>query len=254
MKLFFRCSLLIACLFSIKTGHSQTISPALLKGHWKALWITVPGEPAKDYGVYHFRKNIQLNAKPASFIVHVSADNRYKLYVNQTLVSLGPARGDTYYWNFETVDLSPYLKAGNNTVAALVWNEGDYRPEAQISIRTGFIMQGNTANEEVINTDKTWKCIRDKAYRPLLGIGYHTYYVAGPGELVDMNTTIKGWNTTDFDDSNWKNAIKIDAGNPKGTVNAFDWMLVPSSLPQMELKYQLYRRIHRLLYYSIKLF
>lgn len=238
MKILFKPALLIVCLLIIKTGNSQTVSPSLLRGHWNASWITVPDEPTKDYGVYHFRKNIQLNAKPASFIVHVSADNRYKLYVNQTLVSLGPARGDTYYWNYETVDLAPYLKAGNNSIAALVWNEGDYRPEAQISIRTAFIMQGNTANEEGINTNKTWKGIRDKAYRPFTGVGYRTYYVAGPGELVDMNTTVKGWDAVDFDDSAWKNAIKIDVGNPKGTVNAFDWMLVPSSLPQMELKYQ----------------
>ncbi|MDR6942314.1 alpha-L-rhamnosidase-related protein [Mucilaginibacter pocheonensis] len=238
MKIFFKFILVLTWLSIVKTGSSQTISPSLLKGHWKAFWITVPDEPTKDYGVYHFRKNIQLNAKPDSFIVHVSADNRYKLYVNRTLVSLGPARGDTYYWNYETVDLAPYLKAGNNSIAALVWNEGDYRPEAQISIRTAFIMQGNTASEEAVNTGKTWKCIRDKAYHPLTGIGYHPYYVAGPGEVVDMNAYIKGWNTVGFDDSAWKNAIRVDAGNPKGTVNAFDWMLVPSSLPQMELKYQ----------------
>jgi alpha-L-rhamnosidase len=235
MKVFLKSALLLACLLIVKTGLSQTVSPNLLRGPWKASWITVPDESTKDYGVYHFRKNIQLDAKLASFIVHVSADNRYKLYVNQTLVSLGPARGDTYYWNYETVDLAPYLKAGKNSIAALVWNEGDYRPEAQITIRTAFIMQGNTAAEEILNTNKTWKCIRDKAYQPLTGIGYHPYYVAGPGETVDMSAYIKGWNAIDFDDSRWKNAIKIDVGNPKGTVNAFGWMLVPSSLPQMEL-------------------
>jgi alpha-L-rhamnosidase len=238
MKLFFKCALLIIGLLLIKPGYAQTLSPALLTGPWKANWITVPGESAKDYGIYHFRKNIRLDAKPASFIVHVSADNRYKLYVNETLVSLGPARGDTYYWNFETVDLAPYLKAGDNTIAALVWNEGDYRPEAQISIRTGFIMQGNTDDEAIVNTDKSWKCIRDKAYQPITGVGYGTYYVAGPGERVDMSLIIKNWTKPGFDDSAWKNAIKIDAGNPKGTVNAFGWMLVPSSLPQMELTYQ----------------
>jgi alpha-L-rhamnosidase len=238
MKIFLKSALLITCLLIVKTGNSQTSSPVLLKNPWKAFWITVPDESDKNYGVYHFRKNIQLNAKPTSFVVNVSADNRYKLYVNQTLVSLGPARGDTYYWNYETVDLAPYLKAGNNSIAALVWNEGDYRPEAQITIRTAFIMQGNTAAEEVLNTNKTWKCIRDKAYQPLTGIGYHPYYVAGPGEFIDMNTYVKDWNAVNFDDSGWKNAIKIDAGNLKGTVNASGWMLVPSSLPQMELKYQ----------------
>jgi alpha-L-rhamnosidase len=142
MKALLKSLLLLLFLSAAINGNTQTINPALLKGSWKAAWITLPGESLKDYGVYYFRKSIDLKDKPASFIVHVSADNRYKLYVNQTLVSLGPARGDTYYWNYETVDLAPYLKPGNNIIAALVWNEGDYRPEAQISLQTGFYYAG----------------------------------------------------------------------------------------------------------------
>ncbi len=225
-------------LLFVKIGTAQVVNPALLKGSWKASWITVPDESTKEYGVYYFRKNIDLTAKPASFVVNVSADNRYKLYVNQVLVSLGPARGDTYYWNFETVDLAQYLKAGTNSIAAVVWNDGDYRPEAQISIQTGFIMQGNTDAEEIVNTNRSWKGIRNKAYKPITGIGYHPYYVAGPGERVDQNLGINNWNAAGFDDSGWKNATRIDNGNSKGTVNAFGWMLVPSPIPAMEAKMQ----------------
>ncbi|WP_184546632.1 alpha-L-rhamnosidase C-terminal domain-containing protein [Mucilaginibacter sp. FT3.2] len=234
------CKVLLLILFfiSAQSGHAQTINPTLLKAPWKADWITVPNEATKDYGVYYFRKNITLKDKPASFIVHVSADNRYKLYVNQTLVSLGPARGDTYYWNYETVNIAAYLKPGNNAIAAVVWNDGDYRPEAQISIQTGFIMQGDSEAEAIVNTDKTWRCIHNKAYKPIVGVGYGTYYVAGPGERVDMNAPIENWNAPETDETNWKNAIKIDNGNPKGTVNAFGWMLVPSSIPPVELTYQ----------------
>lgn len=72
--------------------------------------------------VYVFRKTLNLPSKPERYVVHVSADNRYKLYVNGHLVSLGPARGDIYNWNYETVDLSPWLRQGDNTLAAEVWN------------------------------------------------------------------------------------------------------------------------------------
>jgi alpha-L-rhamnosidase len=238
MKAILKPMLLILFISAVFISYGQSPNPKLLKGPWKAFWVTVPIESTKDYGVYYFRKNIDLKDKPNSFVIHVSADNRYKLYVNQTLVSLGPARGDTYYWNYETVDLAPYLKAGNNNISAVVWNDGDYRPEAQISIQTGFIMQGDTEAEALINTDKSWKCIRNTAYKPIVGVGYGTYYVAGPGERLDMNLSIDNWNAVDFDDSSWKNAVKIDNGNPKGTVNAFGWMLVPSPIPPMELKTQ----------------
>jgi len=136
---------------SVSTLFSQSqISRDILSKQWDARWIAVPGEPANGYGVFLFRKTLDLQSVPASFVVHVSADNRYKLFVNEKLVSVGPARGDMYYWNFETVDLAPYLVAGKNIIAAKVWNEGELRPEAQISWRTGFIMQGNTAAESVI--------------------------------------------------------------------------------------------------------
>ena len=45
---------------------------------WNASWIAAPNDPGTEYGVYHFRKDIVLGAKPSSFIIHVSADNRYK--------------------------------------------------------------------------------------------------------------------------------------------------------------------------------
>src|SRR5689334_1757269 len=119
-------------------------SPELLSKPWEAHWISVPNEPLHDYGVYQFRKSFTLTSKPASFIVHVSADNRYKLFVNGKFVSLGPARGDVFHWNFETVDIADYLQTGKNVLAAVVWNYGDMRPEAQISYQTGLIVQGNS--------------------------------------------------------------------------------------------------------------
>jgi len=237
MRTFTKLTILLLC-FIVSNLSAQNINPNLLSKQWKAQWVTVPNEPNNGYGVYHFRKSVDLPTKPARFVIHVSADNRYKLYVNDKLVSMGPARGDTYYWNYETIDIAPYLEAGKNTVAALVWNDGDTRPEAQISERTAFILQGETEKEEILNTNNTWKGIRNKAYAPLTGVGYSTYYVAGPGEMLDMHETIKDWTANSFNDSQWLQAQKIDNGNPKGIANAFGWMLVPSPIPQMELKTQ----------------
>ncbi|MES2061629.1 MAG: alpha-L-rhamnosidase N-terminal domain-containing protein [Bacteroidota bacterium] len=237
MRTVTKLALLLLCFIVSKT-FAQNINPHLLRKQWKAQWITVPNEPNNGYGVYHFRKSVNLPTKPAKFVIHISADNRYKLYINEKLVSMGPARGDTYYWNYETIDIAPYLDAGKNTVAALVWNDGDTRPEAQISERTAFILQGDTEKEEILNTNNTWKGIRNKAYAPLTGVGYATYYVAGPGEMVDMHQDIKDWAANTFNDNQWLQAQKIDNGNPKGITNGFGWMLVPSAIPQMELKTQ----------------
>ncbi len=55
---------------------------------------------------YHFRKTFTLTNVPSKFIVHVSGDNRYRLFVNGKAVCSGPAGGDLANWNFETVDIS----------------------------------------------------------------------------------------------------------------------------------------------------
>jgi hypothetical protein len=225
--------------FLLHTTFAQRVDSALLFNQWKARWITVPQTNPTGYGVYYFRKTIDLKTLPASFPVHVSADNRYKLFVNEKLVSLGPARGDLLHWNFETVDLAPFLRAGLNVIAARVWNEGEQRMEANISLRTGFILQGGSEGAEVINTNNTWKCIMDSSYEPVRVV-MPTYYVAGPGEQVDMKRYIRGWDKISYNDSAWKSSQNIFPGLPKNVIGGFGspngWMLVPSSIPPMELK------------------
>jgi len=171
--------------------------------------------------------------------VHVSADNRYKLYVNGQFVSLGPARGDIFHWNFETVDLAAYLQAGKNVIAAIAWNYGDRRPEAQISYQTAFIMQANSETEKMINTDKSWKCRPDSSYSPKDPVLTYTYYVAGPGETVNYNMALKEWKNIDYNDAAWLSAQQITHGLPKGVFGfGLGWMLEPRAIPQMELRVQ----------------
>lgn len=230
-KCFYIIALLICFLFS---GFDFVYS-AEVDREWNSLWIGPENDKGTEYGVYYFRKGIVIKEKPLSFKVHVSADNRYKLYINGKIVSMGPARSDTYFWNYETVDIAPYLVSGKNCIAALVWNEAEYRPEAQISIRTAFILQGNSEAEEILNSNETWKCIQDKGYQPVPG----NFFAATKGQLVDMAKTVKGdWTSASFDDSDWPNAVKILNGNLKGKSDGLAWQLVTSSLPQMELTYQ----------------
>ncbi|MEP6684933.1 MAG: alpha-L-rhamnosidase N-terminal domain-containing protein, partial [Parafilimonas sp.] len=220
--------------FQLYAVHAQLADASPANKAWNAQWIAAPNDNGTEYGVYYFRKQIDLAAKPSSFIVHISADNRYKLFVNDSLISIGPARGDLNYWNYETIDLAQYLMQGKNTVAALVWNEADHRPEAQVSFRTAFIVQGDDNAAEILNTDKTWKCLRDASFKPIPMF----YFAASTGQLVDMNDNIQDWQMKDFDDSNWPNAATLFEGKLKGMSDGFGWMLVPSILPARELTYQ----------------
>jgi alpha-L-rhamnosidase len=238
--------ILIHCFLHIV--FAQSVNQTILSKPWKANWITVPGESNDGYGVYLFRKSFNLPNKPDSFFIWVSADNRYKLYVNEHQVSLGPARGDLEHWNFEILDIAPFLRTGSNTLAAIVWNEGAWRAEGQISLRTGFILQTPVEKGVTINTGRDWKCLRDSAFQPL-PFKINTYYVAGPGELVNLNDQITDWMKQDFDDNAWKNAEIIMRGMPENMEGGYGtvpgWLLKPSSIPAMELKNQRFAKIVR---------
>ncbi len=203
---------------------------------WRARWISVPGTDPSGYGVYCFRKDVTLPSVPTEYPVHVTGDNRYKLYVNGILVSLGPAKGDATHWNYETVDLAPYLHAGKNAVSALLYHEGALKPDSQVSVSVGFLLQGEGAASDLY-TDKTWKCIKDEGYSPVSPI-VQGYYVAGPGERVDMALHIRDWYKEDYSTEGWMGAVEGRGGQPKNVMSpdqADGHNLIPSTLPQMEL-------------------
>ena len=213
-------------------------APAPVRPTWTARWISVAEAPAFDYGVYHFRRTFSLPERPARFVVHVTADNRYQLFVNGARVLWGPARGDLDHWRYETLDLAPYLKAGTNVLAAVVWNFGVHAPQAQQTQQTGFLLQGDGEAEKVADTGKTWKGVRNEAYTPLPVAPeeiHFQYYVAGPGDRVDGRAYPWGWEATEFDDSPWPAAREGPRAAARGAVDSPSrWMLVPRTIPAME--------------------
>lgn len=209
----------------------------LARKTWSARWISVPGAPPTAYGVYHFRRSFEIPSKPATFVVHASADNRYELYVNGHRAGWGPARGDLFHWRYETIDLAPYLEVGRNTIAAVVWNYSDLAAEAQITFETGFLLQGAGEAERAADTGRNWKCLRNEAYSPLpvTQALVRGYWAAGPADRLDAAKYPWGWEQREFDDSAWQPAAAISpaAGREAQDVHS-RWMLVPRNIPAEE--------------------
>jgi alpha-L-rhamnosidase len=225
---------------------SKEINPRLMEDYWSAYWITHPTASTVDFGVYHFRKDFDLDNTPGKFIVNVSADNRYKLYVNGTEAGFGPARGDLAHWHFETIDIAPLLQPGKNVVAAVVWNYSVHRPWAQFSIRTGFLLQGNSPAEEILNTNDSWKVTKNEAFSPLSDFSHlQTFIVVGPGEQVDANLYPWGWQEAGYDASEWKNASQLMNARPRGIGTDIDWTMTPRMIPMMENRKERFSEVRR---------
>lgn len=224
-------------LLTLSASFAQTATPDWTNQYWPARWILHPTAPARQYGIYHVRKAVELPQKPARFVVHVSADNRYRLFVNGKAVAIGPARSDTQNWNYETIDLAPYLQVGRNVLAAQVWYMGEGAPFAQMSYQLGFLMQGNSEAEKLVNTDASWKILYNTSYSPIKNDipKLKTYIVAGDGDRVDAAQYPWGWEQPNFDDKAWAAAKPLGfPTKPRGLGTDGNWGLVPRSIPMME--------------------
>lgn len=217
--------------------------PSDLKAQlWPAKWITSDDAPARDEAVLYFRKRVELSNPPRRFGVNVSADNRFVLYVNGQRAGSGPARNDLAHWNYETFDVGPFLKPGENVFAAVVWNFGARSALAQISDRTAFLLGGASQAENAVNTGSDWEVAIETAVRTLpkpqeLG-GY--YYAAEPCLRIDGAKYAWGWNSgADTPGLAWKKAVAIGSGARRGaSLQENNWQLIADPLPQMAVEQQ----------------
>jgi hypothetical protein len=224
-----------------------TLAAFAAEPQWKARWITHPTAPLREPVVLHFRRSLQLAEKPSHYVVHVSADNRFVLYVNGHRVGDGPARGDLNHWRYETFDLAPYLSGGANLVTATVWNFGIYAPTAQITDRTAFLLQGDSPSEAELSTPKDWMVAIEpgRIAMPRTPGGVNGYMANGPGEKLDGSMYDWQWKDAADPSSAWVPAAgpmreniypsAAQAGLQGEQVDNY-WQLVPDELPHMDYK------------------
>jgi alpha-L-rhamnosidase len=211
---------------------------------WSASWITHPTAPLREPIVLHFRRSLKLGTVPASYVVRVSADNRFILFVNGTRVGDGPARGDLGHWRYERFDLAPLLKSGENLITATVWNWGVYAPVAQMSDRTAFLLESEATGDASISTPEGWMVEQEPGHRALdrSSVKLQEYFASGPGEEIDAAKYDWGWNSpaggsgwvatgTPMRDSIFPGVNKAHSAEITG--DNF-WGLVPDGLPHME--------------------
>lgn len=175
-------------------------------------WITLKSV-RKDKAIrLLFRRTFFLEGLSGRCRLQVSADSRYKLYVNGMLAEAGPCKGDREVWYYDGLDLTAYLHPGKNVIAAEVLYYPAEQGKGSFSIfRTnhpGLFVKGKAesgSREILLSADEQWKVCMDAGFSivaesdifaPLLILEERR---AQP-ELVH-------WTEEDFDDSAWEQAI-----------------------------------------------
>jgi alpha-L-rhamnosidase len=110
--------------------------PLFERGKWPASWIGLPG-PVDAPALLAFRRRFAVSRR-TRLRVHVTADERYELFLNGERIGRGPERGDLNSWFFDSYDWS--LPTGEHTVVARVSVLGSVGPRAQMSLTPGFFL------------------------------------------------------------------------------------------------------------------
>ncbi|ORY20145.1 hypothetical protein BCR39DRAFT_562965, partial [Naematelia encephala] len=124
----------------------------------------------------HFQRRFRVaiaSVVPSSSpsVLRLSADTRYKLSVNGKRACIGPARGFHSQWYYDTVDIGPFLKGGENVIDIVVIR---YYPGLNAAVpfprcrRPGLTVLGSIGGEDLSTggIDTAWQAclIRQVSY------------------------------------------------------------------------------------------
>ena len=150
-------------------------------------WISHKNAGACDNATYIFKKSFCLDSVKSS-TVEVSAQARYKLYINGSFVSCGPCKGTREKTYFDSVDVTSYLNVGENEVYVEVLQLVSDDMQGKMSPIEGVIRVGSmllclelTSGDFVLSTDTSWLV----AKAPVKHISASSCYSAATRELHD---------------------------------------------------------------------
>lgn len=126
---------------------------------WVGKWIQASDCENKPNTWQVFRKTVELKKVPKHLTARIAVDSKYWMWINGELVvyegglKRGPSPTDTYY---DELDLSPYLKKGNNTIAILTWFYGK-QGFSHKSSGVGALLFDAQNGQVSIVSDQTWQ-------------------------------------------------------------------------------------------------
>ncbi len=200
-----------------------------------AIWMGVPVSELEKWNILqgdingrfaYFRCEIILE-ETASLNLTITANSRYRLWINNKPVLSGPCKGDRYRHYFETLDVSEFLNWGKNVFAVQVLASDAYSVFNQqederlpliaiASVPSGhrLAVEGSFVNEkkEVVASltsgTAPWKVYLDGSF--YLKSKEITINLGAICEDIDFNSLPESWKCQDYIDDNWVAPILIE--------------------------------------------
>ena len=221
-------------------------------------WYTIPEfAEVKPLSVYHKEqaewscenngiRNLHVLAradffasKDKTYLLRISADDYYKLYINGVYVTQGPAPAYPEHYFYNELDISDYLVEGKNVFAVhlyyqglinRVWNSGDNRFGIGTSVlaikqETEKAQQG--VEIEVVE-ELAWRYRISDAYSGET-TGYETQFL----ENFDSRKWDSDWMQPDYDDSDFEPMVEAKWADYQFTLQPTKQLAVYNKKPEL---------------------
>ena len=228
--------------FSLLLTFISAISFAQTSNWDNAKWIWQQEDGPSNTWM-SFRKTITIDDIPEVVEANIAVDSKFWLWINGEMVlfegglSRGPSQAGE--WNrkqkitpanswFDTINIQPYLKKGENTIAILVWFWGreTHKGTHIDSGKGGLLFSADIGNQHIIS-DKSWKAIPHSGYDNNIAPASKAmvqYSVQFDAQKAMQDWSEKAWYTENFDDNNWINAVE------KGKLGNAPWYNVEKNI------------------------
>lgn len=127
------------------------------------VWVD-SGQLARHRQVY-FQRSFQIGSPVAEATIHLFADSRYHLFVNGQFVGFGPSRFFPEAPQYDTYDISRYLRHGDNLLKVKVLSNG-INTYQQVMHTPGLIVWGDVRSGQgkvELSTPNLWQAKEAKA-------------------------------------------------------------------------------------------
>lgn len=230
---------------------------------WPAKWIGHPDHRGEESVVIAYRRRVKLD-RPLKCRIHLSADQRYELFLDGQRLGRGPERGDHRNWFYESYQLD--LTAGDHTIVVRTWwlTDDAPTPYAQITSQPAFFLlaesgesiaplqsntmnpnapdsplpamidaRGGEANKLLSSGIAEWECKRLAGYSFEKPQSQNAFLVSGAKVRIDGHEFPFGFEAGGGD--GWQPAAIVSGAAVESIVaeSRPRWLLRPALLPAM---------------------
>ena len=204
----------------------------------RAHWIWDDGDPSPRNAWRWFRRTFTLEAPTDTATLKITADTRYRVFVNGTQVGHGPIRGYDRQWFVDSWEIAPLLDPTRPNVIAVHVLHFGVSTFADRRKRGGLLAELTVGDDVLLATDETWTVATPASHEPRAN---RLSCQLGFTEQIDARRDDPSWMTRTFDDSAWANATII------GRAGIAPWeTLVPRSIPPLQEQLVIPTQVERL--------